>query len=164
MRKTNTITNSHLQLFSNMVKFLVMKFLLIGYGLFLISCSSSQKDLSFQWPSDIHSISRSLTPSHDGIDIPAPSGSKVYASHKGTVVGSRYSSSYGKFIIIENGLWATLYAHLSRSLVKRKDKVHQGQLIGYSGSSGAGTGPHLHFELLKNKKPINPLPYLQKKK
>ena len=147
-----------------MIEFLIMRFLLIGYVLFLASCSSAPKNLSFIWPSDTHTISRFLTPSHDGIDIPVPSGSKVYASHTGIVVGSQYSPSYGKFIIIENGLWATLYAHLSRSLVKRKDKIRQGQLIGYSGSSGTGTGPHLHFELLKNKKPINPLPYLQKKK
>lgn len=104
-----------------------------------------------------------MTASHDGIDIAAPSGSKVYAVHKGVIIESRYSSSYGRFIIVEyNNEWGSLYAHLSRSIVKRKDKVNQGQLIGYSGSSGSGTGPHLHFELFKNKKSVNPLSYLKK--
>ena len=128
----------------------------------ITACSSSSKKPFLIWPTNMKTISRTMTASHDGIDIPVPSGSRLYAVHNGVVVGSQYSSTYGKFIIIESNEWGFLYAHLSRSLVKRKDSVTQGQVIGYSGSSGSGTGPHLHFELLKNKQPINPLPYLNK--
>ena len=104
-----------------------------------------------------------MTASHDGIDIATPVNTPVYAAHKGIVVGTSYSSSYGKYIILENGRWATLYAHLTKILVKRKDEVEYQQLIGYSGNTGKSTGPHLHFEILKNKKPVNPLSILNKK-
>ncbi len=91
---------------------------------------------------------------HNGADIGAPIGTEVYASEKGIVinVGNQdayrgcYRAGYGRFIVVkhENGL-TTLYAHLSRQIVKVGDEVERGEVIGYVGRTGWATGPHLHF-------------------
>jgi len=91
---------------------------------------------------------------HNGADIGAPIGTEVFAADKGTVisVGNQdayrgcYRAGYGRFIVVkhENGL-TTLYAHLSRQIVKVGGKVERGQVIGYVGRTGWATGPHLHF-------------------
>jgi len=89
---------------------------------------------------------------HNGIDIGSPVGTPVLAAEEGTVVavGNQdaycYRGAYGKFIVIrhKNNL-ATLYAHLSRQIVAKGDAIKRGQIIGYSGSTGYSTGPHLHF-------------------
>lgn len=91
---------------------------------------------------------------HNGADIGAPIGTEVFAAEKGTIinVGNQdayrgcYRAGYGKFIVVkhENGL-TTLYAHLSRQIVKVGDPVERGQVIGYIGRTGWATGPHLHF-------------------
>lgn len=139
-----------------------MKFLISFYCLFLISCFSPPKDFNFEWPTKNQSIVRKMTATHDGIDIGVSSNTPVYAAHKGIVIGTSYSSTYGRYIILENGDWATLYAHLTRSLVKRNDQVESQKIIGYSGATGEVTGPHLHFEILRKKQPVNPLILLEK--
>lgn len=91
---------------------------------------------------------------HNGIDVGAPIGTPVFAAEKGRVLESWnqdrycYKGAYGKFIVIEheNNL-TTLYAHLSLQAVKKDDAVNRGDLIGYVGSTGYATGPHLHFTL-----------------
>ena len=85
---------------------------------------------------------------HSGIDINAAEGSTVLAADGGTVTVATYSSSYGNYIMIyhSNGAY-TLYAHLSSIAVSVGQTVSQGQTIGYSGSTGWATGPHLHFEI-----------------
>ena len=85
---------------------------------------------------------------HSGIDINASEGSTVLAADGGTVTVATYSSSYGNYIMIyhSNGTY-TLYAHLSSMSVSVGQTVTQGQVIGYSGSTGWVTGPHLHFEM-----------------
>lgn len=89
---------------------------------------------------------------HNGIDIGAPIGTPIFSAERGVVVAAGdqdrycYRGAYGKFIVIrhENNL-TTLYAHLSRILVNQGDEVERGSLIGYVGSTGYSTGPHLHF-------------------
>lgn len=89
---------------------------------------------------------------HNGIDIGAPIGTPIFSAERGVVVaiGDQdkycYKGAYGKFIVIrhENNL-TTLYAHLSRILVNERERVERGSLIGYIGSTGYSTGPHLHF-------------------
>lgn len=89
---------------------------------------------------------------HNGIDIGAPIGTEIRSSESGTIVAvgdqDQYCrrGAYGKYIVIahENNL-TTLYAHLSRYVVQRGDKVEKGQLVGYVGYTGYATGPHLHF-------------------
>ncbi len=100
---------------------------------------------------------------HLGVDLGGRRGDPIYAATSGTVVyaGSGFHG-YGKMILIAyNKKWATLYAHMSRLRVRTGRHVRAGQRIGDMGRTGFATGVHLHFELLLNKLPINPLPYLQ---
>lgn len=97
---------------------------------------------------------------HAGIDIGARYGTNCLASDGGTVITSKYSSSYGNYIVISHGGGVTtLYAHLSSRLVSVGDNVSQGDLIGKIGSTGASTGAHLHFEVSVNGTRVNPLQY-----
>jgi len=85
---------------------------------------------------------------HQGLDLGAPMGSPVLAAHAGTVESADYQGGYGLAIVLrhKNGTQETLYGHLSGVFVKPGDVIKQGQLIGLVGSTGASTGPHLHFE------------------
>lgn len=96
---------------------------------------------------------------HLGIDYAAPTGRKIYASSSGKIVHRGSKGGYGKTIIIRHNYgYKTLYAHLHKFKrgLKVGSRVKQGQLIGYVGSSGRSTGPHLHFGLYKNGRAINP--------
>jgi murein DD-endopeptidase MepM/ murein hydrolase activator NlpD len=97
---------------------------------------------------------------HTGVDLAAPSGTPIYASGDGTIQYYRWQSGYGNKIEIQhvNG-YETAYGHLSRFVdgLGVGSKVRQGQLIGYVGSTGQSTGPHLHFEILINGNLVDPL-------
>ncbi|MGQ9842730.1 MAG: M23 family metallopeptidase [Spirochaetota bacterium] len=95
---------------------------------------------------------------HKGIDIAAPKGTQVVASASGKVVTSQYmKNGYGNCIIIEHdNAVKTLYAHLDIRIVKVGDTVTQGQKIGTVGATGRATGPHLHYEVYKGNKHIDP--------
>lgn len=95
---------------------------------------------------------------HRAIDYAAPSGTPVRSVGDGTVVKASWNGSYGNFISVRhNGTYTTNYAHLSRYAVKNGQKVKQGDIIGFVGSTGFSTGPHLHYEMVKNGVKINPL-------
>jgi len=99
-----------------------------------------------------------ISTGHRAIDYAATLGTPVRAVGDGTVVLAAWEGSYGRKISIRhNGTYSTNYAHLSGFAVKRGDKVKQGQVIGYVGSTGLSTGPHLHYEMVKNGVKINPL-------
>jgi murein DD-endopeptidase MepM/ murein hydrolase activator NlpD len=91
---------------------------------------------------------------HTGTDIPASTGTKILAAKGGivTTVATNKYSSYGYYVMIDHGNgYVTLYAHMnSQAIVKVGDTVTAGQVIGYVGSTGRSTGPHLHFELRRN--------------
>ena len=94
---------------------------------------------------------------HQGIDIANSSGTNIVSAGKGTVTFSDYKSGYGRTIIIDhNNGYTSLYAHCSKLLVVAGDKVEKNQLIAKTGSSGRATGNHLHFEIHKDKNPVNP--------
>ncbi len=98
---------------------------------------------------------------HAGVDISAPSGTEIFAAGSGKVIGAGVAGGYGNRIIIDHGGGlATLYAHLSRMSVAVGDSVVAGDLIGYVGSTGLSTGPHLHFETRENGTPVDPLNYI----
>lgn len=107
---------------------------------------------------------------HAGIDIAAPSKTPIYALQEGKVIFSGWKGSYGRCIIIEHKYpnipkipsIITKYAHNSKNIVKKGDFIKRGQIIGYIGSSGRSTGPHLHFEVVYNGNPINPIDYIKK--
>lgn len=101
---------------------------------------------------------------HSGIDISAPYGSKVKAVLSGTIEKIGYDEEgYGIYIVIKHSSkLKTLYGHLSKVLVKEEQKVSRGQIIGKVGTTGLTTGPHLHFEVIKNDKKVNPRKYLKR--
>ena len=99
---------------------------------------------------------------HTGTDFAAPRGTPVYATGNGKIIKaeSRSRSGYGKNIIIDHGYgYKTQYAHLSRLAVNLGQKVKRGELIGYVGSTGKSTSPHLHYEVRVNDKKVNPIDY-----
>lgn len=99
---------------------------------------------------------------HTGIDLSAPSGTPIKAVAGGTVVFSGWWGGYGKVVIIDHGGGiSTLYGHCSALYVSKGQYVKQGQVIAEVGSTGLSTGPHLHFEVRKNGKPVDPLAFLK---
>ena len=97
---------------------------------------------------------------HSGVDYAAPSGTAIYASGAGTIEMARYVNGYGNYIKIRhNSEYETAYGHMSRfaSGMRPGVRVKQGQIIGYVGSTGRSTGPHLHFEILRKGQRIDPL-------
>lgn len=94
---------------------------------------------------------------HSGIDVAANSGTAILAADGGTVQTAVYSSSYGNYVVINHGNgYTTLYAHQSSMAVSAGDVVTAGQVIGYVGSTGWSTGPHLHFEISYNGDRVDP--------
>ena len=98
---------------------------------------------------------------HEGIDIAAPTGTPISAAASGTVIYAGWMGGYGNLVVIDhgNGL-ATAYGHQSSIAVGSGTYVSQGQTIGYVGSTGHSTGPHVHFEVRVNGSPVDPLGYL----
>ena len=98
---------------------------------------------------------------HPGIDIGVGMGTPIHAAASGRVIVAAYSGGYGNLIVIDhgNGL-ATAYAHQSIMAAGVGEQVAQGQVIGYVGSTGFSTGPHLHFEVRVNGSPVDPMGYL----
>ena len=94
---------------------------------------------------------------HPGIDFGAPKGTPVYAAGDGVVAESRWAGGYGNWVKINhNGGWSTGYGHLSRFVVRAGQRVRQGQVVAYVGSTGLSTGPHLHYEIWIKGKKVNP--------
>ncbi len=137
--------------------------------------SSSEQDFSdssggdrttFDWPVQQARFTRGFLPNkrrpHLGIDLAAPRGTPIMASQGGVVIYTgRDFKGYGNMILIENGHgWATLYAHLDKFYVREGAKVSQGDVIGAMGRTGRATGVHLHYEIRKNRGPVDPLPLL----
>ena len=99
---------------------------------------------------------------HKGVDLGQPIGTPVYATADGMVSKAEWFSSYGLFISLEHGgNIQTRYGHLSRLNVAAGQMVHKGDLIGYVGSTGRSTGPHLHYEVRIAGVAVNPIPYMQ---
>jgi len=98
---------------------------------------------------------------HEGVDLAAPSGTPIYAPADGLVSRADRFGSYGNFIMIEHGgELQTRYGHLSGFNVHAGERVTKGQLIGYVGSTGRSTGPHLHYEVRVAGEPVDPSPYM----
>ena len=98
---------------------------------------------------------------HTGMDFTAPQGTPIYATGDGTIEKVRRSKrGYGNHIIIDHGFgYQTLYAHMTKSIVNRRQKVKRGEIIGYVGNTGTSVAPHLHYEVIRNKRKINPVNY-----
>ena len=133
-----------------------------------VSSGATTGTASFVWPvaSYVYISSRfglrvhpitGETKSHTGMDIASNQGTSVYAADGGTVTLASWNGGYGNCIMIDHGNgYVTLYGHLSGYAVSEGQAVSQGSVIGYVGSTGNSTGPHLHFEVLQNGTRIDP--------
>lgn len=98
---------------------------------------------------------------HAGIDFAAPVGTPIYATGNGRVEAAGTEGGYGRRVIIDHGYsYKTLYGHMSRFAVRAGQRVKRGDLIGYVGNTGISTGPHVHYEVHKNNKPVNPINFI----
>ena len=123
----------------------------------------SNKDLRHTasgWGFRIHPIYK-IKLFHYGMDFSAPIGTPIYSTGDGVVESIRTShTGFGRWIIINHGFgYETLYGHLSAFNVKKGQKVKRGSVIGFVGNAGTSTGPHVHYEVHKNGKPVNPQYY-----
>lgn len=97
---------------------------------------------------------------HNGMDFTAPIGTPIFASGNGKIIKATRSATYGKVIYIDHGYgYKTIYAHLSKIKVRQGQSVKRGDVIGLVGNTGRSAGPHLHYEVLRNDKPVNPIYY-----
>jgi len=94
---------------------------------------------------------------HGGVDMACPKGTAIHVPADGVIVKSGWNGGYGNYIKIKHGNgYETVYGHLSKVSVKKGQKIKKGDVIGKVGSTGRSTGAHLHYEILKNKKRVNP--------
>src|SRR5262249_42009668 len=99
---------------------------------------------------------------HSGIDIANRPDTLIYATADGTVRAAGWSHGYGRMIVIDHGYgMSTLYGHTSKAVVKAGDHVRRGQVVAHMGTTGRSTGAHLHYEVWRNSKPINPQIFLK---
>jgi lipoprotein NlpD len=127
---------------------------------------TAQKKLNFLWPVEgkiIESFNDTENHRHQGIDIPCPLGTPIKASNPGTVIYSNNRiKGYGNLIILRHSdEFVTVYAHNQVNLVEEGSWVERGQVIAKVGQTGRATGPHLHFEIRRNNKAVDPVPYLK---
>lgn len=99
---------------------------------------------------------------HKGVDLAGPVGTPIYATADGTVSKAEWFSSYGLYVSLEHGgEIQTRYGHMSRINVAAGQHVRKGDIIGFIGSTGRSTGPHLHYEVRIAGDAVNPIPYMQ---
>ena len=97
---------------------------------------------------------------HEGMDFTAPVGTDIFATGNGTVIWSGWRQGYGETVEVDHGFnYVTRYAHCSKRLVRVGQKVKRGDVIALVGNTGKSTGPHLHYEVLYNDRPVDPRNY-----
>ena len=98
---------------------------------------------------------------HNGLDIAAPKGNRVIAPALGIVTDVRYDLDLGRMVAIDHGYGrVTRFGHMSRQAVRVGQQVTRGQVVGYVGSTGQSTGPHVHYEIRINGIPVDPTRYI----
>ncbi|SNS75548.1 M23 family metallopeptidase [Sphingopyxis indica] len=120
-----------------------------------------QMSLSSSYGMRVHPITGKVA-RHNGIDIPAPYGTPIYATADGIVGRAQRLGGYGNYVEINHGNEIqTRYGHMSRFVVHAGERVKKGEVIGYVGSTGRSTGNHLHYEVRIEGSPVNPLPFVR---
>jgi murein DD-endopeptidase MepM/ murein hydrolase activator NlpD len=123
-------------------------------------------DFKLYWPVNTVKINRGFRPAsdrnHDGLDLGGKRDTPILAAHEGMVIyAGKGFRGYGKMVLLEfNNEWATLYAHLNTISVREGQIVKPGDPLGGMGATGRATGVHLHFELMRNKLPVDPMKWL----
>jgi len=124
----------------------------------IVPCSYRQLTSPF---GERESPTAGASSNHQGVDLAGPEGTPIYAARSGTVTIARYSNSAGYYVTINHGDgFSSVYMHMTNYTVSVGQKVSQGQLIGYMGSTGISTGPHLHFGIALNGAYVNPALYV----
>lgn len=125
----------------------------------VIPCTYSRVSSPYGWR--IHPV-YGVRKFHSGIDLAAPSGTPIYATRTGQVTLAVYSTTAGYYVTINHGDgFSSTYMHMTHYVVKTGQYVSAGQLIGYVGSTGTSTGPHLHFGIYYNGSSVNPANYIK---
>lgn len=131
----------------------------VGGVTWLVPCSYTRMTSPYGWRDHPVYGGRRF---HYGVDLAAPSGTPIIATRSGTVTTATYASSAGYYVAIDHGDgYSSQYMHMTHYIVGRGDRVSAGQVIGYVGSTGASTGPHLHFSVLYNGSHVNPANYIK---
>ena len=131
---------------------------IVGTGQFAWPTPSTSLITSY-YGSRLHPV-YGTTKFHSGIDIGAADGAAIIAADGGTVVSAGWSGGYGNCIMIDHGNgYTTLYAHLSGYAVSSGQAVSRGDTIGYVGSTGVSTGPHLHYEVRQGGSTLDPMAF-----
>ncbi|MGN7762011.1 murein hydrolase activator EnvC family protein [Paenibacillus sp. 22594] len=132
-----------------------------GGGPFLLPVGSAR--ISSPYGVRTHPVTGEVGKMHTGTDFAVPQGTDIHAADSGTVIVAEWWSGYGYTVVIDHGggVW-TLYGHIREGGIKVSvgDRVSRGQTIAESGATGRVTGPHLHFEVRIDGKPVDPMPYL----
>lgn len=132
-----------------------------GNGPFLLPVGSVR--ITSGYGKRTHPVTGEVGKMHTGVDFGVPQGTDIHAADAGTVLVAEWWSGYGYCVIIDHGggVW-TLYGHIREGGIKVSvgEKVSRGQVIAESGATGRVTGPHLHFEVRVDGKPVDPMPYL----
>jgi murein DD-endopeptidase MepM/ murein hydrolase activator NlpD len=117
------------------------------------------KQTASGWGMRIHPIYK-IPRFHYGMDFTAATGTDVFATGIGVVKSASHETGYGNIVVIDHGYgYETFYAHLSKINVQIGQKVNRGDVIGFVGSTGTSTAPHLHYEVSKNGTKVNPQNY-----
>ena len=123
-----------------------------------VPCSYSRLTSAYGWR--VHPITGKNS-FHNGVDLAGAQGTPIYAAKSGTVTTATYSGAYGYYVTINHGDgYSTLYAHMTHYVVSSGQYVSQGQVIGYMGSTGWSTGPHLHYTVYYNGNTVNAANYI----
>lgn len=114
------------------------------------------------WPTAVYNITQYFSWRHAAVDIAGPIGTPIYAADAGVIEFAGWGTGYGNEIVINHGgSKETRYAHMSKFIASKGEKVSKGQVIGLMGSTGWSTGSHVHFEIMINKSKYNPLNYIR---
>lgn len=117
--------------------------------------------LSSSYGMRVHPITGKVA-RHNGIDIPAPHGTPIFATADGIVGRAQRLGGYGLYVEIEHGnMIQTRYGHMSSFIVEPGQQVKRGEIVGYVGSTGRSTGNHLHYEVRIEGAPVNPMPFVR---
>lgn len=120
-----------------------------------------QMSLSSSYGMRVHPVTGKVA-RHNGIDIPAPRGTAIYATADGIVGRAQRLGGYGNYVEVEHGnAIQTRYGHMSSYIVTPGQSVKKGQILGYVGSTGRSTGNHLHYEVRIEGAPVNPMPFVR---
>lgn len=119
---------------------------------------STQSTIASGFGFRIHPIYKT-TMMHTGMDFTAPIGTPIFATGNGTIESTEYNGrGYGNNVVISHGFgYKTLYGHMSRFNVRAGQRINRGDIIGYVGNTGSSTGPHVHYEVIRNGEKINPV-------